>query len=132
MTRFISLILRKGASSKDNLSGALLLAADELPVDLEASNTGGIYDFIVYGLPTPGQSARVVLPQRNAIGDNALYRKYNAASTWVDFTLDDDNSVSSSRGEPRVLPTAKRCQLDPRINIRSLVCAGVDRRWRSE
>ena len=92
--------LRKGPSSYANKSGGLLFDVDELPADLEASHTGGVYDFVVYGLSIPGQSANIVLPQRSAIGGNALYRKYiSTANTWVDFTLDDNNSVASSEGE---------------------------------
>jgi hypothetical protein len=91
--------LRKGPNGKGNLSGALLLDTGELPVDIEASNVGGFYNFILYGLSTPGQSIRVVLPQRNA-----LYRKYSRANAWVDFTLDDNNSVASSEGELSYCP----------------------------
>ncbi|WP_034900421.1 Ig-like domain-containing protein [Paraglaciecola psychrophila] len=110
--------LRKGLFTQRIISaGLLLLEADDLPGDLEARNTGGIYDFIVNGLPIPGQSAGVVLPQYIPIGNNALYRKYSTANTWVNFTLDDKNSVASSEGELGYCPPTNHESWTPGLTL---------------
>ena len=90
--------LRKGATVANNKSGGLELSPDELPNDEETLNVGGIFDFIVYGLPQAGQSFNIVLPQLQPIPANALYRKFTRVNGWVDFVVDVNNQFASSQG----------------------------------
>ena len=56
------------------------------------------------GLPEPGQSVRVVIPQAAPIRADAVYRKYQLASGWQDFVEDERNSVASAPGNPDSCP----------------------------
>lgn len=76
---------------------------DGLVVDPAFEPVGGIFDFAVRDLPTPGQSVRVVIPQRNAIPANAVYRKFQQGR-WVTFVEDADNAVHSARGNAGYCP----------------------------
>ncbi|WP_227545911.1 putative Ig domain-containing protein [Marinobacter fonticola] len=78
----------------------------QLPEDPETTNVGGIFDFTVENLASAGQSVRVVVPQRAAIPQNAVYRKYSAEGGWVDFRENAGNSLASAPGEPGFCPTA--------------------------
>jgi len=62
-----------------------------------SQHIGGIYDFEVSGL-VPGASARVVIPLLSGIPRNAVYRKFNAATGWSDFTIDANNGIASAVG----------------------------------
>jgi hypothetical protein len=94
-----STCLRRGISTSSNLSGALLLSVDEVISDNEATNVGGIFDFILSGLPVAGQNISLVLPQRLPIPENAIYRKLTSDNTWVEFVVDTNNYYSSAAGE---------------------------------
>ncbi|MGF1736908.1 Ig-like domain-containing protein [Photobacterium satsumensis] len=100
--------LRKGVSVAANASGGTQLFDDEveqqLGSDTEATNIGGLFDFIAYGLPTPGQTYQVVFPQRLPIPANAVYRKYSEQKGWFDFVIDSNNYLSSSAGEAGYCP----------------------------
>ncbi|WP_159580862.1 Ig-like domain-containing protein, partial [Alteromonas sp. KUL106] len=72
--------------------------------DSEARNIGGIFDFIAHSLPEESQSIAVVLPQKNPIPKNAIYRKYHRAKGWNNFVEDDKNSLWSVAGEPGYCP----------------------------
>ncbi|WP_440053593.1 Ig-like domain-containing protein [Pseudoalteromonas sp. T1lg65] len=100
--------LRKGAVAAQNSRGGLQLG-DEilqggLPADNEVSNVGGVFDYIAYGLPEPGQTYRLVLPQALPIPANAVYRKYTEAEGWRDFVENANNKVFSSAGETGFCP----------------------------
>jgi len=75
-----------------------------VPEDSIAANVGGIFDFVVTGLPQQGQSYSLVMPQRSPIPANAVYRKYQAQNGWKDFVIDARNSVASSEGERGFCP----------------------------
>ena len=96
--------LRIGSTVVQSASGGLELLAGELPSDDEASNIGGIFDFIAYGLPEAGQSFNLVLPQRLPIPESAVYRKYKPNIGWVEFVSDSNNYVSSTSGERGFCP----------------------------
>ncbi len=65
-----------------------------------------IYDFQVVGLPYPGHSVKVVLPQVDAIPANAVYRKYFANLGWTDYIVNAQNRVASAPGAPGDCPPA--------------------------
>jgi len=73
-------------------------------VDSTLVYPGGLFDFEVTGLPEPGQSVRVVIPQTAPIGADAVYHKYQLNSGWQDFVEDAGNSVASAPGNPDSCP----------------------------
>ncbi|MEI5637740.1 MULTISPECIES: Ig-like domain-containing protein [unclassified Pseudoalteromonas] len=95
--------LRKGATVPQNNTGGLQLLEEELPSDPSASNAGGIFDFIATGLPQPGDVYSIVLPQRQPIPLNAVYRKL-ISGEWRDFVTGDGNELLSTTGEPGFCP----------------------------
>ncbi|WP_426359334.1 tandem-95 repeat protein [Pseudocolwellia sp. HL-MZ19] len=72
--------------------------------DLEATNVGGVFNFIAYGLPDEGQSYKIVMPQRRPVPENAVYRKYFADTGWFNFVETGNNFVRSTAGEPGYCP----------------------------
>ena len=79
--------------------------SDGLPEDPEATNIGGVFDFILYDLPEEGQIASIVLPQTRPVPSNAVYRKYSVRNErWTDFVINDNNQVFSARGAKGVCP----------------------------
>lgn len=71
---------------------------DEMP------NVGGYFSFAITGLPEPGDSARLVIPQRQAIPERAVYRKLLRSGSWQDFVADGRNHLASAPGEPGYCP----------------------------
>ncbi len=86
------------ASYGDNLGGPGLGAVDSVP------NVGGYFDFEIYGLTRPGDSASIVIPQLQPIPEGAWYRKYSPLMGWRDFVADANNSLASAPGEPGLCP----------------------------
>ena len=72
--------------------------------DTLATNIGGIFNFIVYGLPTEGEEHRVVIPQRRPIPEGAVYRQYSQAQGWTFFDDSDEARLWSVPGEPGLCP----------------------------
>jgi hypothetical protein len=75
----------------------------ELIVDPAFEPVGGIFDFVINDLPTPGQSVRIVIPQQAAIPANATYRKYQNG-VWVSFIENVNNAIFSAPGNPGYCP----------------------------
>jgi hypothetical protein len=98
-----------GLFARGGISGGAQVLEDELAtlegitVDPAFEPVGGIFDFVIRDLPTPGQSVRIVIPQRSAIPANAVYRKYHNGH-WVSFVEDADNALHSARGNPGYCP----------------------------
>ncbi|MDO8342729.1 MAG: DUF4347 domain-containing protein [Cellvibrio sp.] len=88
-----------GVQVLDNEVGSL----DDLIVDPAFEPVGGIFDFTISDLPTPGQSVRVVIPQQAPIPANAVYRKFKNGA-WVTFVSDADNALHSAAGNPGYCP----------------------------
>ncbi|WP_323814972.1 putative Ig domain-containing protein [Cellvibrio sp. NN19] len=90
-------------------SGGVQILDEELGTmtDLVADTTfepvGGIFDFVIRDLPTPGQSVRIVIPQAAAIPANATYRKYQEGR-WVSFIENANNAIFSAPGNPGYCP----------------------------
>ncbi|QIZ78149.1 Ig-like domain-containing protein [Ferrimonas lipolytica] len=103
--------LRTGAYSAQGVTGGaqivdedIAVEGDELGVDTEAQNIGGIFDFIAYNLPESGQQLQVVMPQRLAIPADAVYRKFLPNEGWITLVEDLFNLVHSAPGEPGFCP----------------------------
>nr|WP_282099743.1 Ig-like domain-containing protein [Pseudoalteromonas luteoviolacea] len=91
--------IRKGVTIAQNSTGGVQLLPEEVQADDVATNIGGLFDFIAVGLPQAGDSYSIVIPQRNPIPVNAVYRKLKGTQ-WVDFAVDEQNKIFSSLGEP--------------------------------
>jgi len=90
--------LRLGDKAIDgNITGALVEngAVD----DIDALNTGGVYDFIIEGLSPTEQSYKIVFPQLTPIPTNALYRKQTVSGDWQNFVLTSQDKVFSAAGD---------------------------------
>ncbi|WP_435105319.1 cadherin domain-containing protein [Arhodomonas sp. AD133] len=61
-------------------------------------NVGGYAALTVRRLLQPGQSARVVIPQRQAVPANAVYRQFGETGDWRNFTTDGANALASAPG----------------------------------
>ena len=96
--------LRKGVTLAANETGGTQLMTSELGDDSDAQNIGGVFDFVIYGLPKAGKTCQVVFPQRLPIPANAVYRKFKHDSGWVDFQTDENNYLSSAKGEAGYCP----------------------------
>lgn len=96
--------LRLGTVAAETDAGGLQIAKDSIETDDVAVNIGGIFDFIAYGLPEQGKSYSLVIPQRLPVPINAVYRKFNDVTGWVDFVSNERNSVSSTAGERGFCP----------------------------
>jgi MYXO-CTERM domain-containing protein len=96
--------LRLGTVAAETNAGGLQIQQQAIKTDPVAVNIGGIFDFIAYGLPEQGQSYSLAIPQRAPIPANAVYRKYNDATGWLDFVSNTKNSVFSSLGERGFCP----------------------------
>ncbi|WP_310281301.1 Ig-like domain-containing protein [Rheinheimera soli] len=96
--------LRLGTVAAETDAGGLQIAQDAIETDKVATNIGGIFDFIAYGLPEKGQSYSLVLPQRSPVPANAVYRKFSDVTGWVDFVSNERNSVASTQGERGFCP----------------------------
>ncbi|SEI12628.1 Fibronectin type III domain-containing protein [Rheinheimera pacifica] len=112
VTQFVAegepgICLRKGATAAlSNTGGIQLTSADLqwLEPDMQATNIGGTFDFILRNLPTAGASYALVLPQRQPVPQNAVYRKYTQATGWTNFVQNERNQLLSAAGEPGFCP----------------------------
>ena len=99
--------IRKGAAAALSDTGGILLNgadAQLLEPDIEATNIGGSFDFILRGLPTVGASYNLALPQLQPVPENALYRKFNQENGWTNFVVNEKNQLFSTTGEPGFCP----------------------------
>ena len=104
--------LRRGQLTIGGESGGAEITNQDIsrdPVDIlipdpEATNVGGIFDYIVYGLPEQGNNYAIVMPQLKPIPVDAVYRKYRPNTGWGFFVEDANNSLWSTQGEPGHCP----------------------------
>ncbi|MCL1142371.1 Ig-like domain-containing protein [Shewanella gaetbuli] len=100
----LGLFAYKADNSAVGLSDDTLnIIIDEVPVDSEVDNVGGLYDFEISNIPHAGQTYQIVLPQRQVIPAGAVYRKFTQ-SGWVDFVENDLNTIKSTAGEQGFCP----------------------------
>ena len=67
-------------------------------------NVGGIFDFIISGLSLAGQSVDVVIPLKEVIPSDPLYRKFMTNTGWFNFVVNQNNRVMSAPGIEGVCP----------------------------
>jgi autotransporter-associated beta strand protein len=75
----------------------------EVSIDDRFAPVGGIFDFVIDDLSTPGETVRVVVPQVVAVPANAVYRKYQNGR-WVSFIENANNSILSAPGDAGYCP----------------------------
>jgi hypothetical protein len=97
------------------MGGANFVAADlpeglKIPSD-EMAEIGEYFDFVVNDLAMIGQSVNVVLPQRQPIPTNAVYRKFDGV--WYTFVEDANNGVMSAPGEQGSCPPPQSDAFSP-------------------
>ena len=76
----------------------------ENTTDEEFDHPLGVFDFEIDQLPIVGQAVRVVIPQPEAVPENAVYRKYSRAAGWQDFVEDGVNTIASASAESSLCP----------------------------
>ncbi len=74
--------------------------------DSNYNQVGGLYDFVVSGLQAEGDSVQVVIPQQQAIPEEAVYRKLHTSNGWFSFVIDANNKLYSSAGSQGACPSA--------------------------
>jgi subtilisin family serine protease/chitodextrinase len=73
--------------------------------DSNYNQIGGLSDFVVSGLQAEGDSVRVVIPQQQAIPEEAVYRKLHTSNGWFSFVIDTNNQLYSSPGSQGACPS---------------------------
>jgi hypothetical protein len=100
--------LRKGISLAGGETSGVQLTANDLEgsvgMDDQFVSVGGVFDFIVSGLPQAGQNYRIVLPQNQPIPLGSVYRKYSEIFGWGNFIEDVNNQLHSAPGEAGYCP----------------------------
>lgn len=97
--------------------GVQLLDSDietqpDLIVDDAFIPVGGIFDFEITRLPTPGQTLRIAVPQQAPIPANAIYRKFQSGE-WVSFVENANNALHSTAGNPGYCPPPGSVDWEP-------------------
>ncbi|GLQ30236.1 hypothetical protein GCM10007876_07140 [Litoribrevibacter albus] len=105
-----SLALNNGADGA-GLSNDDIQTESTIPND-NISNVGGYFDFVVSELPQEGDSVKVVIPQRQAIPENPVYRKFHQGS-WFTFVEDANNALASAPGESGFCPPPGSSEYQP-------------------
>ncbi|MEX1033829.1 MAG: DUF4347 domain-containing protein [Cellvibrionaceae bacterium] len=93
--------LRDGSDGAQ-IGASVVGAADGIPADT-LGNTGGYVDLIVRGLPSPGASVNIVIPQQQAIPAQPVYRKF-ADGQWFTFVENANNNLASAPGQEGFCP----------------------------
>ncbi len=97
-SRFGALLSDSDIESFGSVSGTAPVNGED-----SFSHVGGIYDFEIRGL-IPGSSASIVIPLQSAIPRNGVYRKFNPATGWADFVVDNNNLIASTAGDLGACP----------------------------
>ena len=82
--------------------------------DVLATYPNDLADFEVLDVE-PGGTAKVVLPLRTAMRDNAAYRK-NVSGNWSDLVLDENNTIASAAGTDGACPEPGSTAYAPGLN----------------
>ncbi len=100
---------RLGEFALQNSGGGTSLGESELDTipglssDSDYQFSGGVFDFEIHELPSPGDSVRIVVPQTAAIPANAVYRKFDNGQ-WRTFSENAFNQLHSAPGDPGYCP----------------------------
>ena len=75
--------------------------------------SGGYFDFVIAELLSASQSAKIVIPQTEAIPAGTIYRKYHPVRGWADFVQNVNNQVASAVGLPGICPAPGSAEFTP-------------------
>lgn len=99
-------------------AGAGLSAEDIAAVGIgpdSITNVGGHVDFVVRDIPTRGASVAIVIPQRQPVPENPVYRKHDGI--WFTLVEDARNRLASAPGERGVCPPPGSEEYRPGLNV---------------
>jgi hypothetical protein len=88
-------------------------AAANAGLDQRFNYPAGIFDVELRGLPQPGHSVLVVIPQSATIPPDAVYRTFIDGQQWINFTTNADNGIYSAPGDPGVCPAPGSAAYSP-------------------
>jgi hypothetical protein len=108
----LGLFARASTSGGVQILDSEISQLDNLIVDPAFKPVGGVFDFVIRDLPTPGQSVRVVIPQQAPIPENPVYRKFQKGQ-WVNFISNTDNAIHSTAGNPGYCPPPGSAEWQP-------------------
>ena len=111
--------LQLGKRALATLNGGAKVDNTQLPLEQalpedSITNFSGYFDFRVNDLPVAGQSVNIVIPQRQPVPENAVYRKFN--EVWFTFVEDANNTLMSAPGEQGVCPPPQSADYRPGLN----------------
>ncbi|TLX49745.1 hypothetical protein CWC31_14850 [Pseudoalteromonas ruthenica] len=87
----------------DAASAGAELMPEQVASDEDTRHVGTLYGVVVSALPVPGAAVDFVLPQRQPLPQNALYRKY-INDQWQDLHTQGDDAVASALGSKGYCP----------------------------
>ncbi len=99
--------LRIGTYSQLSTLGARLLSTNIASSEDVVDNVGGLFDVEAVELGLTAALVRVVIPQRQPIPDQPIYRLWDSQQNqWHTFVENGTNTLSSAPGEPGYCPPA--------------------------
>lgn len=105
-----------GVATSNSVSGvsvteAMIMAGGEdggeAPLNSEDTDFdygSGLYDLEIQHLAVPGQSVRIIIPVSGAVPADGKVRLYTEADSWMDFMVDENNTLGSSEGTASSCP----------------------------
>ncbi|MCJ8274403.1 MAG: cadherin-like domain-containing protein, partial [Psychrosphaera sp.] len=101
--------LRRGPYTTAGQSNGVMIddSQSPLPADADTNNVGGLFDFVVFDIKDDSGTYSIVIPQRQPVPQDAIYRKYSPDKGWYTFVQDDNNSLWSTPGSAGICPPPK-------------------------
>ncbi len=94
----------QASSFADGAFGGAQLLPSAVDVDVQTRHVGTLYALIITDMSIPGDDVSFVLPQRQPIPANAMYRKF-IEGTWRDLVIDEHNMIASTLGSRGFCPS---------------------------
>ncbi|WP_462158959.1 Ig-like domain-containing protein [Pseudoalteromonas sp. GB56] len=91
------------SSFADGAFGGAQLLPSAVDSDEQTRHVGTLYALIITDMSIPGDNVSFVLPQRQPIPANAMYRKF-IDGTWRDLVIDENNVIASALGSRGFCP----------------------------
>ena len=105
--------LHLGNAALSNGAQGLQIPDDNLiPDPIAFIPAGGLFDFVIDDLPTPGMTVSIVIPQIQPIPASGVYRKF-MRGRWVSFVENANNSIHSSQGSAGYCPPPGAAEWQP-------------------
>ncbi|MBU2225898.1 MAG: tandem-95 repeat protein [Gammaproteobacteria bacterium] len=101
-----------GQSGGVQILNSELGGSNQVPQDESFTPVGGIFDFVIDELPTPGQQVSIVIPQIEPIPRAGSYRKFQKGR-WVSFIENANNRLASAQGSAGYCPPPGAAEWQP-------------------